>query len=902
MRDKIVSFTLHFCALVIALILVWYGVGSLFYKTDKLLGWDTHAFLSYVVDFSKHGGLPVGIWKSNMYEGMSRLVDSTWFNFYIIQPLVVLLGPITSVKVFVLAYYAIFIIFCYFLFFRLSKKRFLSIGLAVASGTSALTHGALYSTGLVNSFLSQAWIVGSILFLFIFLEERRLGNLIFSCIFFALAIYTHPATTALFGIPSILLLIFFSWFEGKSWGSWGEKFVVTLIFFILTFLIGLVEILPELLTIFEGKGFGNYSTLATSHKETFSLMFTSTIWIWPVGFILTLVLAPLIIGRKNLRRTLPFWLMFLYFLLFELTLYLGLNPTSSFSFPQRFFWFLPFTLGTIIAGFWYTKENLNNIKLWFKRILLVGFGFLFISSALMPKSTIFNYLDLRTISFNQPNLSLDRYYNLFVNKENWREKLSDKYITDERIYIADPMEKTFWDMFMNVPQTGGVFMYANKQHLRYFDWFMVINSSYNWKEGGIPKAVAERNSLWFSDWYATRYYLSSPGDGELAGFFNGSDFPLENKIDIGDVNKSTLYKLNADAISPVVCLTNAPTIGFIGKQESWELFLRNLAIADIDSKELIPVYLGESPENVLNEDLSIMDTIFLYDYIIKNTRKYIKGWSSLKNFAESGGVVYIEVGSNSPEKQGTELSELFPVKAIEKGGVSDLWSVSGPWVNKMDFKSLSPLRYENGLWDLAYFEENELKSDAETLLRLENKSVVVQSRFGKGKVILSGINLIYRPIYYKDNALNEVKLLETYLRQGISLENNLVKFNIERPIPEKVKVTGIKSKGVLFKENDYGGWSANIVVGGKRYPLQIISAGLGLMYARIPTHYQDANMVVEFIYKGRIEYWIALCVSILSMVGAVYILVMYGKRTLGDLNNKMFNQLKKWWEKDDGTS
>ena len=89
---------------------------------------------------------------------------------------------------------------------------------------------------------------------------------------------------------------------------------------------------------------------------------------------------------------------------------------------------------------------------------------------------------------------------------------------------------------------------------------------------------------------------------------------------------------------------------------------------------------------------------------------------------------------------------------------------------------------------------------------------MVESKLGKGKIIWSGLNLSYRPLYYQETALAETQLLREILGELVSLDQRRIDFAFSRPRPERVILTFTGGHGALLKENNYGGWVVKLLL------------------------------------------------------------------------------------------
>lgn len=873
----------------LVLIAIW-PLADVFWKAPRLIGVDTEIFLFYVQDFAKNWRiLPPGAWKHIWFEGMPRLLDTSWLNFYLIQPLVSWFGAISAVKIFVISYFFLFLFFSFFLFYKLSKSFLLSLGLTVASAYSGAVLLPAYSSGIILSFASQTWFVATLFFLVSFSESRKLKDLLLASIAIALGLYTHQGITTLFTLPVAFFVLLFS--GGK------EKIKSLSIFLVSSGLLGLVMVAPNLVARFIDKGHGWLYAALTAYPKTFSMFWEATPKMLLFVFVATLIIAPFITGLREKSKSLPFWLILVYFLLFELGLYVGKNPLAAFVFPHRIFWLLPVSLGAIISSFWHRPAKFGSIKVWIWRSVLLAFCLMLASVVLWPKEKIFYFHTFAPDDARRFN-NLQDYRKIGIEGENLVDLAdSDLY----RMYSFSQSYNLLWGMFIPIPAVRGTFHYMTENNADWFAWVDAAVSQENLEEEGIPKDVAKKQSLWLADWYAIRYFHSAPGiPGQLADFF-WENFLVEVKSSDGD---PALFRMPKSATSPIISLTDVPTVGFIGTHDAHSLFLRNLGTLNLNSRYLIPIYLGDTPEMASEKILSELDSVFLYDYKLKNKKSYEDSWRRLEKFTKEGGIIFMETGSDAPEKWGVVPPSVFPATSLLEKGSAPGWQVGGLLAEKIDFSSLSPLEYEGGAWAFSYVREQDLKDESRVLLTVGNKMAMAERSIGEGKIIWSGLNLIYRPHYYKNNALAETELFRAYLREGLDLEERRSDSLVDRPAGEKVIVKGAGTKGVLFKENNYGGWQAYALSEGRKYRLSILPAGTYFMYSRLPEELQGKEIEAVYKYRGKWEGWLSFWISIASFLAVIFIIIKYGSLTTDRIkipfpSISIFKNLGRWWESEE---
>ncbi len=171
-----------------------------------------------------------------------------------------------------------------------------------------------------------------------------------------------------------------------------------------------------------------------------------------------------------------------------------------------------------------------------------------------------------------------------------------------------------------------------------------------------------------------------------------------------------------------------------------------------------------------------------------------------------------------------------------------------------------------------------------------------------GQVLWSGMNFPYHVI--RNHSEVEVKLLKNILSTILpQAENDIVSQSSEAGfiLPQRREIETKGAKGVLFKEQAYPGWRANVDGRG----LKIYKAGPaypGFMYARLPEEKISQEAKVTFSYNGSWASWI---LSIIAFILVILILeeVFLKGAVLGRFYKTLFRKshkrIKSWWVKDE---
>ena len=371
----------------------------------------------------------------------------------------------------------------------------------------------------------------------------------------------------------------------------------------------------------------------------------------------------------------------------------------------------------------------------------------------------------------------------------------------------------------------------------------------------------------------------------------------------------TYYEVKDDLVSAIGHTTDAPVLGIIGSDDSYNTIIRNLAAVGMTSKSIIPVHLGKYIDKVDATDLEEMDALVLYGYDYKN---HSRAWDRIKNYVESGGKVLIDTGSDvkqtkSMSLQGSfpkELPEVFPIFQTKQQELGRLWDLSGRFdeTKGIDLSKFGPPLLDGSPW-LFSVPEGGSKEGSYTILEANGTPLVIGWNFGQGKVIWSGMNLFYHITIHKNP--DEGKLFENLLFALIDIkrtEGNPSSF--ERESTNKVEIRGKDSKGVIFRENMYPGWGAKLKSGSLSKNLKIYKTGptfYGFAYVRIPKEVKGDFSVI-FTYHG--EFWtyfwqIIWFIAVIAIIDRVFLGSKIIVPAIRKVSSKFKSKVGRWWEKED---
>ena len=185
--------------------------------------------------------------------------------------------------------------------------------------------------------------------------------------------------------------------------------------------------------------------------------------------------------------------------------------------------------------------------------------------------------------------------------------------------------------------------------------------------------------------------------------------------------------------------------------------------------------------------------------------------------------------------------------------------------------------------------------------------MIATVQVGSGTAVWSGFNLAAH--LERNRNLQEGELLKTLLRivlpESFSEATESPEFDASFVSASHRRVSGDGTRGVLFKESRFPGWSARLTSEGKGMGLTIWRTGLGypgVMWARIPPDFEGKPMVVDFRFRGAFLTWLEIAAS--AVIGIILLdKFLFNGRVFGALVRRIWNVLLKhvgrWWEREE---
>lgn len=490
---------------------------------------------------------------------------------------------------------------------------------------------------------------------------------------------------------------------------------------------------------------------------------------------------------------------------------------------------------------------------------------------------------------------------------------------------------TWWNSIFNMPLSHGAYSsrLLNTQNYAYWtDTAIHGELTAHWK---VPLKVAKNQLLFLIDWRAIRYlygmdfeiteetpydlnskvpwaltvgsYLTK--DKNVIDRKGLKDIPIEKLTEEEKKSEDvTFFRVKKEATSPIIKTTKAPTILVVGDKIAYDDFVRNLGTLNLNSRYVIPIEGPKSLKKLSFGRLKDFDLVLLNRY-----ESNPKGWKILEEYVKEGGNLIIETNSDRVKEsdsrtfQGNkELPAIFPISKTVRGSLGKKWNLNSGeslLLKGIDFSKFGPLEYDGGPWNLSYTNKESLRNWGEVILSQQDQPILVSGNFGRGKVVWSGMNLFYH--INRNNNLEEANFLKNILGAMILLQDEgTLDFKMERPKPEKISVRGENFTGVVFKENNYGGWKARLI-SPNRKSLKVYQAGLGYSYVKIP---EGINFPaeVEFYFVGSFKNWLMFILSTLLIIWLL-IKIFFEKQLIKSpkfkISAKYKAKVRQWWERED---
>ena len=926
------------------------------------LGVDLYNNATYVAYHLKHFSLPFNSFKDIWFGGYPLIGDFPQLSYYLMIPFAAHLGAPVGVQMYAMASLFLLLFFSYLLFLQLSKNHGLALFLAVLVLLSPNIYGAATWAGSIPYFSSQAFFPLGLLFGAKYLEKQHARYLALMILVTGIGILIHPLGIMAFLVPSLLIIILMGGLMAslpfgrilRNIFFYITGFMLTSLSFTYDYIVTTLVFrrLPTILAPTVSSGSGGLSpteqAIASFYRDQVALTFTKTNhWLFialAVGVILFVFTILFAKNKKKAFVALPVMFIVAYTIAHPAVNLAGIVAFLRHD-PIRAFWPIPIAVGALAAvvwGYFFTtlREKLAQGKVFTKvaNVILafgttLGFAILAYLVFTAQVTQVIERVDVSSeVSSAYPEI-----LSIKLKKEELEEvkkqvvpSFMDPNDKNKRLYTADATVNIWWNSFFDMPLARGYIDPPIGTTRRYGIFWLDIAIANDTlvRDFDVQPEVAYNNTLFLIDWNGI-YYFEGGRLGSKGPSPPPSSYLLENNIFENDEEVTTygailkwqtesgkpelhmevpqtlrFFKIKDEFTSPVLYPTNAPAVIFFGDSASYEDLLRILAIRNINSRKLIPVYGGEFIDGVGSRELEAFDAVLASQY---RYRSQTKAFKLLEHFIENGGNLFIDTGGEVKEAESSQLPSLFPIATSQRQGMGRFWDLTiaeHEITEEIDFSTFGPPVYGEGEWKLSVpVLAEDVREGSTVLVSHKDFPLLVAREFGEGQVVWSGMNLLYHFDQYKSP--DEAQLVINMLTQLTSLdEHEPLDARVEWRRPEKVILaTDEKARGILFKEEGYDGWSARLTSHrGKKLPIYLTGPTYpGFMYVPIPETV-DGPFTLQFSYHGRAVHWLVAFVSFLVILFILESILFEGRlvgKRVNALSRKAAKKIGSWWEKEE---
>ncbi len=932
------------------IIFVFYPMASWYFDGKPLWGVDFFYTASLTNMLKSNLVLPPGGWGYAWFAGWPFQSNYPVLHYYLILPFTYFFPLIAAVKLWMLASLGLFFVGAYFLFYKLSHSFAVSFVLAVAGIYSVGVYGTMMWGGSLPSHANQAFLPWVALFIVLFLNTNRTKHLLTAALLTGLAIWGHPQVVIAYIYP-VAGILFLFWFADLKLLNRIKSLIIYLT---ISFLIGLPLFYSSFGNVLKVLFVTNSAEVASStarvptqaardvaafhHAQPYRIFIdTNPVIFYFLGIAITVFLIGLVLFRRfhMIKQILPFVILLVYFVIYVWIFAYGISIYHGGWY--RLFWTTPIWLGMFIAALWgsphfHAQQRLVKFSKYFHATVFFINVVILVTGTYIVLTYFSTGVKERIVPRSNPSSAYPDIINLYGDG-NDLEKLRTRMVpdwldpnqTNFRLYDADQTVNIWWNSLYKMPLARGYFdPPLNEAQRGYLFWTDAalnqdpktgldqLESNFKY-----PGEAAFNNTLFLIDWNAIKYfeihagptaYSPVPKNLTTETFIANQtelDFNAE-KYTNGD-KRLHYFALKDEYTSPILSATNALTLGIVASAQGYETIMRDLADVNISSKKLIPLHLGQNLDELNGSDLTYMDGLIVYDYQYKNRDRVFR---LLNDYAKKGRKIFIETGTEVRESNSFEaLPELFPVnKTFRKslGNTWDLQAAPSEITKDIDFSKFDPPIFDQADWNLSFPQSHgDIRPNSNIILTQKDNPILITHKIGEGEVIWSGINLPYH--ISRNHNLMEVALfrnLLNYLIPAINSPIAPVSSDVKFISPQKRMVSASQAKGVLFKEQDYPGWTAKLTSGGKNTNAKIFKAGPtypGFIYIPVPQAYQS-NFTAYINYQGSSISWFLFWVAVVIVLFCLDEILL-GSNLLGRFRRFAWKRLRLrlsgWWGKED---
>lgn len=301
--------------------------------------------------------------------------------------------------------------------------------------------------------------------------------------------------------------------------------------------------------------------------------------------------------------------------------------------------------------------------------------------------------------------------------------------------------------------------------------------------------------------------------------------------------------------------TTKPTVLVIG-QDKVDGYFRIFHLANLNALSFddgLIVKGGPYADAYSAEELKNFDAVILEGYTYKR-HNLEKGWRELERYIKDGGSLFINTGwqYSSADWQLKETPDFFPLKTLEWNSVggSEYKDEGSEIIDGVDVNEFGPLVYGKKSWNVSSADTSDLRDWAKVIISANGKPLVAGGKYGKGRVIWTGLDLPGHIASFQDNS-EEVKLYKDLLLYLLENKGGReLKTSFVRNYPDKIEISidepSNKKTAIYWSEAYYPDFKARLVENGKSRKIKIYKAGPGMTLFLLPRVTAGSKIIYEY--------------------------------------------------------
>jgi hypothetical protein len=341
---------------------------------------------------------------------------------------------------------------------------------------------------------------------------------------------------------------------------------------------------------------------------------------------------------------------------------------------------------------------------------------------------------------------------------------------------------------------------------------------------------------------------------------------------------------------------SALVIGRLDKQ-AYEIVYRlaNAGMIPYDQALLVEGKDSGKIDDYSMEELQKFDLLILYGYQYKNREK---AWKLIDQYVKEGGKVFVETGWQyvNSDWQWSDTAEVLPLKQLEWKDFGHVWNLTAnddEIIGQLNLGKFSPPIWKDQSWKVSTSAINNLRSWAKPLISLNGYPLLAAGIYGKGKIVWSGANLLGH-IYTYENE-EEMKLFSQIISWLKETPTNpdLTSFTIQRKSPDKIKFTFNQSTqtttSLYWRENYFPDWKTSV---------PIYRAGPNFMLMRLPPLEKGTTITLEL--KDSPIHLIAKMLTFITLL--LFLVWLIREKWLINfywIKDKFFRIFGNWWNREE---